>query len=316
MTLGKVIFVDSVHEILWQKLSNMGWECVDKTQQTKEEICNELNQYEGIVIRSKFKLTATILADLPRLKFIARAGSGLENIDLQFCSTSKIKVFSSPEGNRDALAEHMTGMLLMLQNHLKRADSEVKNGIWKRAENRGFELKGKTIGLIGYGVMGKAFAQRLSGFEVKILAYDKFKVNYADEFVQSASLKEIFETTDILSLHTNYHPDNKYLVNTAFIEQFQKNFILLNSARGFNVNTADLMAALKSGKITGACLDVLEVESTSFENIKDSEAVTYLKNSENVILSPHIAGWTHESNYKLSNFLAEKIADWANLEAL
>lgn len=314
MILGKVIFIDSVHPILWDKLTKMGWACEDKTNESKENILPYLNQYAGIVIRSKFKLTQALLSELTQLQFIARAGSGLENIDLEACYKLNIKVFSSPEGNRDAVAEHATGMLLMLQNHLKRADTEVRKGIWKRAENRGFELKGKTIGLIGYGVMGKAFAQRLSGFGMKVIAYDKFKSNFADDFAKEASLDQIFQESDIVSLHTNYLLENKYLVNSKFISSFKKPFVLINTARGFNVNTKDLVNGLKSKKVLGACLDVLEAESTSFENIKDSEAMKFLKSAENVILTPHIAGWTHESNYKLSDVLAEKINDWINLE--
>lgn len=313
--LGKVIFIDSVHDILWKKLSEMGWDCDDKTNLNKLQTIKILEQYEGIVIRSKFKLEKDLLKKLPKLKFIARAGSGLENIDLVACKALGIEVFSSPEGNRDAVAEHALGMLLMLQNHLKRADSEVRNGIWKRAENRGYELKGKTIGLIGYGVMGKALAQRLSGFGMEILAYDKFKTNFSDGLVAEVSIQEIFEKSDIISLHTNYLPENKYLIDDDFISQMKKPFVLINTARGFNVKTASLVNGLKSGKVIGACLDVLEVESTSFESVEDTAEMKYLKQSQNVILTPHIAGWTHESNYKLSDVLAEKIRSWINLEA-
>ncbi len=313
MALGKVIFIDSVHHVLWDRLTEMGWECEDFTKITPAEIIPELPKFDGIVIRSKFKLTKDILSSLSKLKFIARAGSGLENIDLEFCESEKIQVFSSPEGNRDAVAEHITGMLLMLRHNLKRADVEVRKGIWKRAENRGYELKGKTIALIGYGVMGKAFAQRLSGFEMNVIAYDKFKRNFSDELVKEVSLNEVFESADIISLHTNYLPENKYLFNKDFINRLAKPIVVINSARGFNVNTNDLVEGLKSGKIIGACLDVLEYESISFENIPDestSEAFKYLLNSENVLLSPHIAGWTHESHFKLSNILADKIEDW------
>ncbi len=313
--LGKVIFIDSVHDILWEKLSEMGWTCENKTNLDKEQTLEILGEYDGIVIRSKFKLEKELLKSLAKLKFIARAGSGLENIDLVTCKELGIEVFSSPEGNRDAVAEHAMGMLLMLLNHLKRADSEVRKGVWKRAENRGYELKGKTIGLIGYGVMGKAFAQRLSGFEIEILAYDKFKTDFSDEFVKEVSLEKILEESDIVSLHTNYLPENKYMIDDDFINQMNKPFILINTARGFNVKTSSLVNALKSGKIIGACLDVLEVESTSFESVEDTDEMKYLKLSENVILSPHIAGWTHESNYKLSDVLAEKIQSWINLGA-
>ncbi len=312
-SIGRVIFVDSVHQILWERLIKMNWECFDKTHLNSSDISPILNQYEGIVIRSKIKLTAEILSKCKNLKFIARAGSGLENIDLDFCSKNNIHVFSSPEGNRDAVAEHAMGMLLMLNNHLKRVDQQVREGVWIRAENRGFELKGKTIALIGYGVMANAFAQRLKGFDVTVIAYDKFKTNFSDEFVKEATLEDIYAKADVLSIHTNYHANNKYLVNHQLIQSFKKPFILINTARGFNVNTTDLVNGLKSKKIIGACLDVLEYESVSFETVPDvdsSEALRYLGKAENVIFSPHIAGWTHESHFKLSNVLADKIQHW------
>lgn len=313
-SLGKVIFIDTVHDVLWERLVQSGWECIDNTQLETQDILKDLSNYDGIVIRSRFKLTQEVLSKLPKLQFIARAGSGLENIDLNYCQTKNIQVFSSPEGNRDALAEHAMGMLLMLQNHLKRADNEVREGIWKRAENRGFELKGKTIGLIGYGTMAKAFAERLKGFGVKIIAYDKFKKNFSDSFVQEVNLKELCKQSNIVSLHTNYLPENKYLIDENFINNCKNPFVLINTARGFNVNTNDLVKGIKTGKILGACLDVLEYESVSFESVPNeaaSSALNYLKESSRVILSPHIAGWTIESHFKLSDVLADKIENWA-----
>ena len=319
MNLGKVIFIDSVHEILWKRLTNYNWIREDHTKSNSETILKNLRDYNGIVIRSRFNLNNDILATLPNLQFIARAGSGLENIDVEYCKQNKIQVFNSPEGNRDALAEHTLGMLLMLQNNLKHADAEVRKGIWKRTQNRGYELKGKTIGLIGYGIMGKAFAQRLKGFDVNIIAYDKYKKKYSDNLTKAVSKKTLLKESDIISVHTNYLPQNKYLINDLFIKNVEKPFILINTARGFNVNTSDLVRGLKTNKILGACLDVLEYESTSFESISQSETcedLEYLKNSPNVILSPHIAGWSHESYFKLSNVLAEKIEEWVNFEGL
>ncbi len=319
MKLGKVIFIDSVHSILWERLKKTGWTCEDFTQSELDLILKRLNEYSGIVIRSRFQLTKEILSKLPHLKFIARAGSGLENIDVSYCYQNNIKVFSSPEGNKDAVGEHALGMLLMLQNHLKRADDQVRNGIWQRTENRGYELKGKTVGIIGYGVMGKSFAQRLSGFEVKLIAYDKYKKKYADNLTDEVSLRTLLKKSDIISVHTNYLPENKYIIDASFIQKAEKPFVLINTARGFNVNTKDLVVGLKSGKILGACIDVLEHESDSFETIsqhKNNDELEYLKQVKNVILSPHIAGWTHESYFKLSNILAEKIETWINSEGL
>tara|TARA_B110000211_G_scaffold197699_1_gene227345 strand:- start:8 stop:964 length:957 start_codon:yes stop_codon:yes gene_type:complete len=315
--LGSVIFVDSVHSILWDRLQEMGWNCVDKTSLSVEESKQEITNYQGIVIRSKFKLTKEILSTCKGLKFIARAGSGLENIDLQAAKDLGVEVISSPEGNRDAVAEHAMGMLLMLMNHLKRADQEVRSGVWKRAENRGFELKGKTIGLIGYGVMGKAFAERLKGFGINIIAYDKHKTGFSDDNTTEVSLVKLQEEADIVSLHMDFHEENKYFVDVNFIECFKKPFYLINTARGFNVNSTDLVSALKSGKVLGACLDVLEYESLSFEAVSDTNvapALEYLMKADNVILSPHIAGWTHESHFKLSNVLADKVKVYFGLK--
>lgn len=308
----KVIFIDSVHPILWSRLTDLGFVCFDATNKLKAEILPLLSDFEGIVIRSKFKLTAQILQQAPNLKFIARAGSGLENIDLHFCESQGIKVFSSPEGNRDAVAEHAIGMLLMLLNKLKLVDTQVRAGIWERAENRGFELKEKTVGLIGYGVMGKAFAQRLSGFGCKVIAYDKYKGNCGDAFAKQVNLATLQQQAHVVSLHVNYAEDNKYLVNTDFINKFKHPFYLINTARGFNVNTNDLVAALNNGKVLGACLDVLEFEAISFEAVPENNSLAFahLKAAENVILSPHIAGWTHESYVKLSGVLADKIHLW------
>ena len=319
MKLGKVIFIDSVHSILWERLTKTGWTCEDYTKSELGLILKKLHNYKGIVIRSRLKLTEEILCKLPNLKFIARAGSGLENIDISYCHRKDIQVFNSPEGNRDAVGEHTLGMLLMLQNHLKRADDQVKNGIWKRAENRGYELKGKTVGILGYGVMGKSFAQRLSGFEVKLIAYDKYKEKISDNITDEVSLNTLLKKSDIISIHTNYLPENRHIIDASFIQKVEKPFILINTARGFNVKTKDLVTGLKSGKIQGACIDVLEHESNSFETIsqdKNNNELEYLKQVKNVILSPHIAGWTHESYFKLSNVLAEKIEKWINLEDL
>lgn len=308
----KVAFVDTVHPILWERLTNLGCFCEDISQLPIDVAIQSLSEYQGVVIRSRFKLDESLLGRLKNLKFIARAGSGLENIDTGFCKKNNITVFSSPEGNRDAVAEHSTGMLLMLLNHLKRADNEVRAGIWKRAENRGTELKNQVIGIIGYGFMGKAFAQRLSGFGCKVLAYDKFKSNYSDQYASESSLEQIQQEATVVSLHVNYLEENKYLINDAFIHQMNHPFIVINTARGFNVHTPSLVDGLEHGKVLGACLDVLEYESVSFENLpsdSEAEALRYLKDSDKVVLTPHIAGWTHESNYKLSSVLADKIEE-------
>lgn len=271
-----------------------------------EELLKLLPQYEGFIIRSKFKITKEIITVCPHLKFIARSGSGMENIDLEFAASKGIECFNSPEGNRDAVAEHALGMILMLINKLKIADAEVRNGIWKRAENRGIELKGKTFALIGYGEMGSAVAERLQGFGVKILAYDKYK----EQYDYKASMEEIFEQADFVSLHLPLAAETTNIAKAEWFNSFQKDIFFINTARGKCVKTADLVAALKSGKVRGACLDVLEYESVSFEKLNAEELpqdFQYLIHSDKVVLSPHIAGWTYESYEKLSTFLAEKI---------
>ena len=304
--LVKVIAIDSVHPILYDQLRSFGC-TVDECSHLKgEELLKILPQYEGFIIRSKFKITKEIITVCPHLKFIARSGSGMENIDLEFAKSKGVECFNSPEGNRDAVAEHLLGMVLMLINKLKIADAEVRNGIWKRAENRGIELKGKTFALIGYGQMGSAVAQRLQGFDIKVLAYDKYKGNHE----YRASMEEIFEHADFVSLHLPLTAETTNIANAEWFNSFKKNIFFINTARGKCVKTAHLVSALKSGKVRGACLDVLEYESVSFENINAEELPQdfhYLIHSDKVVLSPHIAGWTHESYEKLSTFLAEKI---------
>ena len=245
--------------------------------------------------------------NVKNLKFIARSGAGMENIDLNYCNQKNIVCFNSPEGNRDAVAEHALGMLLSLFNKIHIADNEIRNGKWNREKNRGIELSGKTIGIIGYGNTGSAFAERLKGFNVNILVFDKYKKKYGNSFVKERSMKKIFAEADVLSLHIPLTEETKYLVNDAFIKKFKKKLFLINTSRGPIVKTDDLVKNLKRGKILGACLDVIEYEEGSFEKMEDGSAFEFLKKSENVILTPHIAGWTVESYRKLSQILADKI---------
>lgn len=306
----KVLFLDTVHPILEEKLKKDGHQIIHYLGNDIEEIQLLLSDIEGVVIRSKIKLDESVLKYAQRLKFIARAGAGMENIDVAYAESKGIVCINSPEGNRDAVGEHIIGMLLMLFNRLKIVDEEVRKGIWLRAENRGIELMGKTVGIIGYGNNGAALAQKLSGFGCRILAYDKYKSNFGNAFVEEVSMNTIFENADILSLHIPLTEETRYLINDTFIDQFRKPIYFINAARGKIVKTASLVNALKSGKVKGACLDVLEYEAVSFEQIEAQDLpdeLQYLIQAENVILTPHIAGWTHESNYKLSNVLYEKI---------
>ncbi len=308
--MTKILCIDNNHEVLQKTLTNAGFVCDLFWDKSKEELQKLIPNYDGIVIRSKFKITKAIIDSTPNLKCIARVGAGLENIDVEYATTKGITCISVPEGNRDAVAEHALGMLLMLFNNLKRADDEVRKGIWKRAENRGIEIGNKTIGIIGFGNMGSAFAQRLQGFNCKVLAYDKYKANFWGNGIIESSLTQIFEQADIVSVHLPLTPETNYYINDEFINSFKKNIYLINTARGKCLNTDDLVSNLKKGKISGACLDVLEYETTSFENVEVKfipPSLQYLINSNNVILTPHIAGWTHESNYKMSKLIAEKM---------
>lgn len=301
-----VAFIDTVHPVLNEMLESKGITCTPFYNTDRESLKEVIGEYHGIVIRSRIKMDADFLAYASSLQFIARSGAGMENIDLDYCAQHNITCFNSPEGNRDAVGEQAMGMLLMLLNNLKRADAEVRNGVWLREENRGYEIAGKTVGIIGYGNMGSALAQKLSGFDCNVIAYDKYKLHYSNKSI----MENIYSSADIVSLHVPLTTETQHLVNAEFIARMQKPFYLLNTARGQNVDTAALVHGLETGKIRGACLDVLEYEKSSFENL-DLAALPapmqYLVQSEKVILSPHIAGWTHESHYKLSWFLGEKI---------
>ena len=306
----KILCIDRNHNILHETLQEAGFECDLFWDKSNEELMKILPNYDGLVIRSKFKITKEIIDTCTKLKCIGRVGAGMENIDVEYAQLNGITCVHAPEGNRDAVAEHALGMLLMLLNNLKTADAEVRQGIWKRAENRGFEIKNKTVGVIGYGNMGSEFAKRLQGFGCKILVYDKYKQNFGNEFISESTLKKLQSEADIISIHVPLTDETNYLINDDFIKAFKKNIYIINTARGKCLNIADLVTHIKSGKVLGACLDVLEYESTSFENMDLRllpEPMQYLIQSDKVILTPHIAGWTHESNYKMGKIIAEKM---------
>ncbi len=310
MSKRLVLFIDSVHPILEEKLTQAGFLCQRHFKSSFEELQNILPQAYGLVIRSRFTIDGTFLAFCPNLGFIARSGSGLENIDVKLCETLNIRLYNSPEGNRNAVAEHALGMLLGLMNKLNKAHQEVKNGLWDREGNRGEELDGKTIGIIGYGNNGAAFAKKLRGFDVRVLAYDKYKSGFGDYQVQECTLEALQEQADILSFHVPQNKETKHFFNNEFLGQMAKPFYLLNLSRGKVVSTAALVEGLKSGQIKGAGLDVLEYEQKSFESFFDQEMPAdfqYLVSADNVCLTPHVGGWTTESYVKLSSVLADKI---------
>lgn len=305
----RILFADSNHPILHQTLEAAGFTCDLYWDKTADELKQLLPRYDGLVIRSKFKITADVLEASTQLKCIGRVGAGMENIDVPHAAKKNIVCVNAPEGNRDAVGEHALGMLLMLMNNLKKADNEVRNNIWLRAENRGYEITGKTVGIIGYGQMGSSFANKLRGFDCTILVYDKYKKGFADDRIQECDMQKLFEECDIVSIHTPLTSETEFMINKDFINKFSKPIYIINTSRGKCLRTEDLVNALKSLKVKGACLDVLEYESVSFEKAELSNNITlnYLFNSDKVILTPHIAGWTHESNYKMSKTVAEKM---------
>tara|TARA_R110002020_G_scaffold303939_4_gene519644 strand:- start:15480 stop:16421 length:942 start_codon:yes stop_codon:yes gene_type:complete len=306
-----ILHLDSNHPLLIQQLEEAGFENSEDYTSTKQEVEDKIDHYQGIVIRSRFKIDKTFLNKAKNLRFIARVGAGLESIDEDYAAEKGIQLIAAPEGNRNAVGEHSLGLLLSLFNKLNQADAEVRAGKWNRESNRGLELEGKTVGLIGYGNMGKAFAKKLQGFDCTVLCYD-IKENVGDSLAEQVSLEELQKEADILSLHTPWTPLTDKMVDAKFINAFKKPFWLINTARGKSVVTADLAQALQTRKILGAGLDVLEYEKLSFENLFTSAEempapLKYLIHAKNVILTPHIAGWTVESKIKLAQTIVDKI---------
>ncbi len=308
----KVLHLDTNHPLLIEQLGQVGFQNdVDYTS-TKDEIERKVNAYDGLIIRSRFAIDASFLDKATNLKFIGRVGAGLENIDVEHAKSKDIFLAAAPEGNRNAVGEHTLGMLLSLFNKLNKADQEVRHGKWDREGNRGIELDGKTVGILGYGNTGKAFAQKLKGFDVETICYD-IKGGVGDENARQVGILELQQKTDVLSLHVPQTEETMGMIHNGFINAFHKPFWLLNTARGRCVITEDLVANLKSGKILGAGLDVLEYEKSSFENMFDDKvlpkAFQYLTQSKNVLFTPHVAGWTVESKEKLAQTVVDKIKE-------
>ena len=305
----KILHLDNNHPLLINQLNQAGFINEEDYTSSKSEIEEIISNYDGIVIRSRFKCDRQFIDAATNLKFIARVGAGLESIDIPYSESKGIALISAPEGNRNAVGEHTLGMILSLFNKLNKADKEVRNGLWHREENRGIELDGKTIGIIGYGNMGKAFAKKLRGFDCRVICYDILD-NIGNENATQVSLDEFQKRAEIVSLHTPWTSLTNKMVNSEFINQFSNPFWLFNTARGKSVVTSDLVSALKTGKILGAGLDVLEYEKSSFESLFSSEmpeALQELLSLDNVILSPHVAGWTIESKEKLAQVIVDKI---------
>ena len=301
--MNKVLFIDTTHKYLIDQLEKKNIICDFEFSKTKSQIEKIIAKYDGIVIRSRFKIDKKFIDAAKKLKFIARAGSGLENIDTKYAEQKKIKCINAAEGNKQAVAEHALALILNLFNKINQANNELKSGKWLREENRGIELSGKKIGIIGFGNTGSSFVNLLKNFDLELLVYDKYKQNYE----YKSSLKEIFEKAEILSLHVPLNDETKKYIDKSFINKMKKPFYLINTSRGQCVDTKALIRGIKENKVKGACLDVFEHEKTSFEKLKRNRDLTFLLNSNKTILTPHIAGWTKESYFKIAKILSEKI---------
>ena len=311
MKKPRVLHVDENHPLLLEGLKNLGYENTLAYNTPLENLISQLKNYQGLVIRSRFPVDQNLLEMATKLKFIARVGTGLENIDLKYAKSRKIKLIAAPEGNRNAVGEHALGLLLALMNKLRLGHQSISKGLWLREAHRGWELEGKKVGIIGYGNTGKSFAKKLTGFNsLEVLCHD-IKPNMEDAAAKQVTLKEIQNKVQILSLHIPQTPENLGMINKTFIDKMKHPFWLINTARGKILDTDDLVDALKSGKVLGAGLDVLEYESRSFYSIfnssKLSDSLKYLTEAEQVILSPHVGGWTVESHRKLAQTILNKI---------
>jgi D-3-phosphoglycerate dehydrogenase len=301
------LIIDDMHDSITGMLSEIGIQSDYRPDIQKEEFLSIIGNYEGLIVRSKIFIGKEIIDKATRLRFIGRAGAGLDNLDVAELTKRNITLLNAPEGNRDAVGEQAIGMLLCLMNNVLRADREVRNETWDREGNRGHELMGKTVGLVGYGYMGQATAKRLKSFGCKVIAYDKYKINYSDKNATACSFEELQKETDILSLHIPLTADSKFLIDESYLNAFTKPIWFINTARGELAKISEIVKALKSGKIKGAALDVLENEKIAKLTPEQQEAFDYLKKSDNVLLTPHIAGWTFESYRKINETLVAKI---------
>lgn len=306
----KILFIDEPHPLLIDMLHAQGFDCCCMYHAGLDTLLSAVTDACGVVLRSRIRIDSVFLDAAPQLQFVARLGVGVEHIDLEAAAARGIEILTSPEGSKDTVAEHALGMLLMLMNNLGRAHQQVREGAWIRAGNRGVEIKGKTVGILGYGNMGKALAQRLAGFDARVVVFDKYKTNYSDAFAEEVDLETLQVASDILSIHIPYTVENHYFINEAFLSAFKKPIFLVNTARGLVLETAALVEALKQGRVLGAALDVIEYEERSFEHLDPltlPEPFQYLRTSDNVVLTPHIAGWSFESNEGHARVIAEKI---------
>lgn len=302
---NKILIVDDLHPAFKIAAEQMGFEVDDQPLIKKEKVLEILKDYAGLVIRTKFRVDKEVIDASSNLKFVARAGAGMDNIDVAYADEKNIQLINAPEGNADAVGEHCIGLLLSLMNNFRKADTEIRNGIWEREGNRGYELKGKTVGIIGYGNNGSAFARKLKGFEVNVLAYDKYKTRFSDDYAKEASMEEIVKYSDVLSLHIPLTKETKQMVNDEYLSYFRRPIFFLNAARGEIVNIKAVLNGIKENRILGAGLDVLEKEK--FPALADADFYQDLIAEGKVLLTPHVGGWTFDSYRKISEVLAAKL---------
>jgi D-3-phosphoglycerate dehydrogenase len=301
----QILIVDDLHPTFKQQAEELGYLCTDEPLFTREQTLAIIKDFEGLAIRTKFKVDREFIDTAPKLKWIARAGAGMDNVDEEYAKSKGIICLNAPEGNADAVGEHAIGLLLALMNKLRQGDSQIRNGVWDREANRGWELKGRTVGIVGYGHMGQSFAQKIKGFGVDIIAYDKYKTGFSDAYVREVSMEEIVKHSEIISFHIPLTRETRQMVNAEYLFHFRKPIFFINTSRGEIVDAAAVLAGIKSGKILGAGLDVLEVEK--FPALAEQSWYPALISNEQIILSPHVAGWTFESYRKISEVLAQKL---------
>lgn len=309
-----IIFLDSTHEYLPDQFINKGFQVIHHYDLPENLSYDIRTNVIGLVVRSRVVLDKSNIDLFPHLAFIARAGSGMENIDTSYANAKGIICINSPEGNRIAVAEHAIGMLLSLMNNILKAHLEIKNGLWRREANRGYELDGKTFGIVGYGNVGSAVAERLQGFNMQVIAYDKYKHNFSSDLVEEVSINELLTRSDVVSMHVPLTSETTYMVNEEFFDNLAKPIWFINTSRGQVLETNSLLKAIANGKVLGACLDVLEYEDYSFENIESAlanpdETLKQILDNPKIILTPHIAGWTFESNKKHAEILWQKLIE-------
>lgn len=301
-----ILIVDDIHPVFIEQAEAMGYHCDYQPTIKPDQAYEIIGGYEGIVIRSKFLVDRKVLDLSKKLRFICRAGAGMDNIDEKYAEEKGITLINAPEGNMDAVGEHAVGMLLSLMNNFNRADAEIREGLWKREANRGYELRDKTVGVIGYGFMGGSFARKLAGFSVKVIAYDKYKTGFSDQYVREVSMEEMVKQADVVSFHVPLTPETNGMVDDEYLFHFRKPIFLLNTSRGKVIKVQAVLNAIKRGKILGAGLDVLEVEK--FPALGEQSWYEELKQSGKVLLTPHVAGWTFDSYRRISEVMAEKLS--------